>query len=243
MIKTLGKTVVSEVKKVELHLDETILSKLPHIQIGLIRYQGATVSESPKMLKGRIELFLEQLKTEYEPQEIGNIPQIGYFRQCFKALGISPSKYRPSSEALLRRVLQGKPFPFIHSAADVNNFVSLYHLMPCGLYDADQLSGERLVMRLGRPGEAYISLAGKETSAEGKWITADNAGPFGSPIIDADRTKTSLNSTHMLHILYLPDPLKDGQDAHSLLQSVADLFIQMNGGEVLDLKVMKQSSA
>ncbi|GGK31747.1 tRNA-binding protein [Caldalkalibacillus thermarum] len=222
----------------QLTIDEIITSKLPHLKIGLIRYRGATVSESPKMLKGRIELFLEQLKTEHELANISQIPQIDYFRQCFKALGISPSKYRPSSEALLRRVLQGKPFPFIHSAADVNNFVSLYYLMPCGLYDADQLSGSHLTMRLGLPGETYVSLAGKETSAEGKWITADQRGPFGSPIIDADRTKTTLSTTNMLHILYLPDRQKDDQDPLSVLQAIADLFVQMNGGDVVDMKVI-----
>lgn len=227
----------------KLTIDQSILSILPDLRIGFIEYKGITISETPQMLKGRIDLFSDNLRFEYSLEKIKELPHIHYFQSCFKQLGIDPARYRPSSEALLRRILQGKSFPFIHSAADVNNFFSLRYLIPCGLYNAQQIAGDTVVMRLGSADESYVSLAGRETSASGKWVTADQLGPFGSPVIDSERTKVGLDqkNLHLLHIIYLP-PLQEEQEAEKILSSISEMMLHVNGGEVIQATVIPSST-
>ena len=72
----------------------------------------------------------------------------------YKRVGLDPTKRRPSSEALLRRVRKGDPLPRINSMVDVCNWCSLEFQLPYGLYDAAQIEGD-VVLRLGREGESY----------------------------------------------------------------------------------------
>jgi DNA/RNA-binding domain of Phe-tRNA-synthetase-like protein len=223
---------------IQLSIDSGISTKLPQLHVGILQYKQTTVSDSPQMLKGRTELFQESLCLEYSVELLADIPQIEYYRTCFKKLGIDPKRYRPSSEALLKRVLQGKAVPSIHSAADVNNFFSLRYIIPCGLYDLDQLEGNEITMRLGEQHESYQSLSGRETSASGKWITADTVGPFGGPVIDSERTKVSYSSKNILHIIYMPESVQTKNEGERLLSSVADMFLHINGGELEGMKIL-----
>jgi DNA/RNA-binding domain of Phe-tRNA-synthetase-like protein len=223
---------------IQLSIDSGISTKLPQLHVGILQYKQTTVSDSPQMLKGRTELFQESLCLEYSVELLADIPQIEYYRTCFKKLGIDPKRYRPSSEALLKRVLQGKGVPSIHSAADVNNFFSLRYIIPCGLYDLDQIEGNDIMMRLGEQHESYQSLSGRETSAAGTWITADAVGPFGGPVIDSERTKVSYSSKNILHIIYMPESVQTKNNGERLLSSVADMFLHINGGELEGMKIL-----
>jgi DNA/RNA-binding domain of Phe-tRNA-synthetase-like protein len=223
---------------IHLSIDHGISTKLPQLHVGILQYQQTTVSDSPQMLKGRTEFFQESLCLEYNIELLAEIPQIEYYRSCFKKLGIDPKRYRPSSEALLKRVLQGKGVPSINSAADVNNFFSLRYIIPCGLYDLDQIVGNEITMRLGEQYESYQSLSGRETSAAGKWITADEIGPFGGPVVDSERTKVSHSSKNILHVIYLPHSIQNKIEGEKLLSSIVDMFLHINGGELVGLQVV-----
>ncbi len=82
---------------------------------------------------------------------VGAPPVVARTRAAFRALGKDPSRYRPSSEALLRRVAQGKPLFAVNSLVDANNLVSLTSRFPAGAYDLAALPGG-IVLRIGRPG-------------------------------------------------------------------------------------------
>ena len=75
-------------------------------------------------------------------------------RTMYKRVGIDPTKTRPSSEALLRRVRRGDELPRINSLVDVINWCSLETQLPFGLYDLDHIQGD-VTLRLGRDGEEY----------------------------------------------------------------------------------------
>jgi DNA/RNA-binding domain of Phe-tRNA-synthetase-like protein len=222
---------------IQFSIDPGISTKLTQLHVGILQYKQTTVSDSPQMIKGRTELFQESLCLEYSAEQLGDIAEIEYYRSCFKKLGVDPKRYRPSSEALLKRVLQGKGVPSINSAADVNNFFSLRYMIPCGLYDLDQIEGNKITMRLGEQHEAYQSLSGRETSAAGKWITADAVGPFGGPVIDSERTKVSYSSKNILHIIYMPQSIRTKDEGEHLLSSIAEMFLHINGGELEMLQV------
>src|SRR5438105_2546356 len=78
-------------------------------------------------------------------------------RTLYKRIGIDPTKMRPSSEALLRRVRKGDELPRINSLVDVINWCSLESQLPFGLYDLDKILGS-VELRLGRPGEEYAGI-------------------------------------------------------------------------------------
>ena len=115
-----------------------------------------------------------------------NMPQIGPSRQAFKAFGRDPGRVRISSEALYRRVRQGKDLYRVNSAVDANNLVSLETGFSLGTYDLDCLQGD-IVLRLGCEGEAYAGI-GKDTLDLCRMpLLADDQGAFGCPCSDSRR--------------------------------------------------------
>ncbi|MED4870155.1 B3/4 domain-containing protein [Geobacillus stearothermophilus] len=122
-------------------ISEQLKQRLPSGKFGVIRYYHIEVSDSPQMLRGRLELFQESLYIELQEKSIADIPEMVEWRRTFKQIGTDPSRYRPSSESLYRRIQKKSFIPPIHSAADINNFFSLYYKIPLGIYDLDRING------------------------------------------------------------------------------------------------------
>ena len=121
----------------------------------------------------------------------------------YRQLGIDPTRYRPASEALLRRAVKGKEMPQINASVDAANYISLKFLLPLGLYDVEKI-GNKIILREGRPGETYEGLGKPEVRLEGKYVLADEEGPFGNPSSDSKRASVDLNSTKLLMVIFAP---------------------------------------
>jgi DNA/RNA-binding domain of Phe-tRNA-synthetase-like protein len=199
---------------------------VPQFKIGTITYHDIAISDSPQMIKGRFQLFLESLKLE--DKTAADYPGVAEYRSVFKKLGIDPSRYRPASEALLRRVLSGKELPPINSGVDVNNFFSIRFAIPIGLYNLDKLEGD-VEVRIGDAKDTYEGLNGREMNMEGKLLSADSLGAFGSPIVDSKRTMVDETVANALHIVYL-QPSMEESEAREMLESMVKMFTQVNGG-------------
>ncbi|MEO8483680.1 MAG: phenylalanine--tRNA ligase beta subunit-related protein [Acidobacteriota bacterium] len=124
-------------------------------------------------------------------------------RSMYKAVGLDPTKVRPSSEALVRRVRRGEPLPRINTAVDVVNWCSMESQLPFGLYDATRIEGE-IVLRLGRDGEAYPGIRKDVVHVAGRLTVADDAGPFGNPTSDSARTMVTCATTCLFVVIYAP---------------------------------------
>jgi DNA/RNA-binding domain of Phe-tRNA-synthetase-like protein len=124
-------------------------------------------------------------------------------RMKYKRVGLDPTKRRPSSEALLRRVRKGEPLPRINSMVDVCNWCSLEFQLPYGLYDAARLHGD-VVLRLGREGESYAGIRKDDVHVGGRITLADSAGPFGNPTSDSARTMVTTGTTRALLVVFAP---------------------------------------
>ncbi|GAE25739.1 hypothetical protein JCM9140_1747 [Halalkalibacter wakoensis JCM 9140] len=213
---------------INVSIDESISSKIPTFKIGTIQYNHIVIDDSPQMLKGRLQFFQETLKVELETKELTDYKGISEWRQTFKDLGISASKYRPSHEALYRRIKKGQPLPLVHSAVDLNTFFSLEYAIPLGIYDAAQIEGD-VTFRLGTEHDQYEGVNGRLNHMEGKLISADSTGAFGSPIVDSTRTKVTTNTTSALHLFYLR-PSMESEEANALLEAAGNMFTQVHGG-------------
>jgi DNA/RNA-binding domain of Phe-tRNA-synthetase-like protein len=124
-------------------------------------------------------------------------------RTMYKRVGIDPTKTRPSSEALLRRVRKGDPLPRINSMVDVCNWCSFEFQLPYGLYDAAHIDGD-VTLRIGREGESYPGIRKDDVHVGGRITLADAAGPFGNPTSDSARTMVTAATTSALVVVFAP---------------------------------------
>lgn len=143
-------------------------------------------------------------------------PVVQGVRRLFRAAGCDPTRHRPSSEALLRRVRKTGELPAIHPLVDLNNLVSLELMVPCCVIDAGAVAPP-FELRVGRRGEAMSSLRGP-FNLEGKPVLADRRGPFGTPITDAERVKVTPASGEVWLVAYLVSKLLAAADAEAVLR-------------------------
>jgi DNA/RNA-binding domain of Phe-tRNA-synthetase-like protein len=125
-------------------------------------------------------------------------------RTMYKRVGLDPTKTRPSSEALLRRVRKGETLPRINAMVDVCNWCSLEFQVPYGLYDLAQVVGDTIEMRLGRDGESYAGIRKDDVHVAGRICMADARGPFGNPTSDSARTMVTPATTRALVVVFAP---------------------------------------
>ncbi len=170
------------------------------VRLGCIRARVAVAKNSTALgqaLRLEAELRVESL----EKHAITEISAIAAARQAFKALGKDPSRYRVSSEALLRRLDQGKALYRINTVVDTNNLVSLHSGMSAGSYRIDALIPP-LVLRKAGSGESYEAIGRGPFNLENLPVLADTQGPFGSPTSDSERAKITLNTEKVLIVIY-----------------------------------------
>ena len=139
------------------------------------------------------------------PGSLAVDPTVAALRKLFKAAGCDPGRYRPSSEALLRRVLQGEELPWIHVLVDLNNCLSVKLRVPCCVVDEARLEPP-VALRAGRAGEVLDSMRGP-LNLEGKPLLEDRRGPFGTPNSDSERVKVRPETKPASLVAYLPTGL------------------------------------
>ena len=172
---------------------------------------------------------LDSLLAEAEAKvRITPPPESAAVRTMYKRVGLDPTKTRPSSEALLRRVRKGDTIPRINSLVDIVNWCSLEFQLPYGLYDFAKVSGP-VTMRLGRDGESYAGIRKDDVNVGGRITVADGAGPFGNPTSDSARTMVTPATTEALVMVYAPAEILRMQTAR-VLDVTAQRIAQIVGG-------------
>jgi DNA/RNA-binding domain of Phe-tRNA-synthetase-like protein len=124
-------------------------------------------------------------------------------RALYRRFGIDPTRVRPSSEALLRRLKKGEALPRVNSLVDVANALSVQLQVPVGLYDLDKVRGDELAIRLGADGESYTGIGKEKVNVAGRICVADAEGPCGNPSSDSARTMITLATERAAWIYFL----------------------------------------
>ena len=161
----------------------------------------------------------ERARAAFAGIEPSSHPTLAAVRKLFRAAGCDPTRYRPSSEALLRRILKGEDLPAIHPLVDLNNCLSVELAVPISVAATGSFTPP-VTLRAGRPGETYESLRGP-FNLEGKPLLADSVGPFSTPITDSQRGKVHDGTTQAWLAVYLPagvvEPAEAREKLHALL--------------------------
>ena len=160
----------------------------------------------------------ERARSRFEPESLSSHPTVAAVRGLFRAAGCDPTRYRPSSEALLRRVLKGEDLPAIHPLVDLNNCLSVELAVPSCVAGEGTFTPP-LVLRAGRAGESYESLRGP-FNLEGKPLLADAEGPFSTPITDSQRVKVQEGMGSAWMVAYLPRGMVPPEAVRSTLDGL-----------------------
>lgn len=213
----------------EVSIDPKIIEILPDFKLGIIHYNNITVSDSPQMLKGRLQLFQEQLYFDLDEKDLYDFPGLLEWKLAWKALGADPNRYRPSAEALFRRIRKQNYLAPVHSGVDMNSFLSLQYEIPLGLYDTDKIEGD-IELTLGTAEDQFEGLNNRINTPENILVTKDSEGAFGSPYVDSKRTVVTEDTVNALHVFYLR-PSMDRDTGLQLLTAASNMFTGINGGD------------
>lgn len=124
-------------------------------------------------------------------------------RAMYRRVGLDPTRTRPSSEALLRRLRKGERLPSINNLVDVINWCSVESQVPFGLYDLAAIDAD-VVVRLGHDGEGYEGIRKDHVNVAGRLVVADAAGAFGNPTSDSARAMVTDATRGVLVVLFFP---------------------------------------
>ncbi len=191
------------------------------LSCGVIVIEPLKVFDNPGVGETTQKAGLE-LKQKYAgllPSEISGLSEA---RKLYKSFGMDPSRYRPSSEALLRRVMKGKDLYQINSAVDSCNLACLKFLLPVGMYDLSLVQGD-VFLRPGVPGESYPGIRKGEVNLSGRLGLFDKEGPFGSPTSDSARTCVSEKTTRILAVIMATNLFPESE-MQKALTIFSDLF-------------------
>ncbi len=217
-----------QVIDMKIQADQTLFEKVPDLKFGILHYNRISTAEAPGMLKGRIGYFYQEMQIDLEDKNVTDIPGVAEWRKVWKAFGKDPGRYRPSAEALIRRLKKGQMPGEINLGVDLNNFFSIREGIPCGLYDLSAVSGD-ITIRTGIAEDEYEGLNGRLNNLENLLLTSDAQGPFGSPFVDSKRTAVTEQTTEALHVLFL-QPSMSVEEAEGLLEETGIFFTSATGG-------------
>ena len=201
------------------------------VRLGVIEGEGLRVRDHDARMWEEIDRLAQRLKALYTGREPSQVEALAPARELYKRVGMDPTRYRPSSEALLRRILKDQGLPRINTLVDVNTWCSLEFLLPIGLHDLDKVRGD-LLLRRGTAGEGYEAIGRGWFSLEGKLTLADQLGPCGSPTSDSQRTMITLNTRRCLMVIYAPASYPPDRLSNHV-RVAADRIAQYNGGQIV----------
>jgi DNA/RNA-binding domain of Phe-tRNA-synthetase-like protein len=185
---------------IDISIYEELKKVCPKITLGCIEASVTVENSSDGLLKD-IDDYCNVLNEEINIENLSELPQIKDGRDVYKKLGKAPSKYRLSSEALIRRVLQGKGLYRINNIVDINNLISLKSKFPVGSYNIDHLHSPISLM-IGKEGEQYKGIGKDLLNISNLPILTDSIGSFGSPTSDSERAMITSDVNKILICIY-----------------------------------------
>lgn len=195
----------------------------------------ATVRNTPysEGLWEEINAFTGQLTATAQMEDIKRQPVIAATREAYKRCGKDPGRYRPSAEALRRRLMRGIPLYQIDTLVDLINLVSLRTGHSIGGFDADKIQGTSLELGIGKANEPFEGIGRGVLNIEGLPVYRDAVGGIGTPSSDDERTKMEIGTTHILAIVNGYNGKEGLQEAAEMIQSLLENYAESDSSEIL----------
>lgn len=196
-------------------IDSHMKELWPAVRVGCLQYQVQVEKKNPELWAYLKKEIYKKAKDAIFDYGVNEIPNIKESRAAYKAFGKDPSRYRVSSEALIRRIGQGKGLYEVNTVVDVNNLISIESGFSVGSYDTARM-GEDLVFRIGEAGETYKGIGKEEIKIDALPVLADEQGAIGSSTSDSERAMITEDAQEVLTLIY---SFSDNQDLEKALES------------------------
>ena len=178
-----------------------------------------------------IHALEKRFRAELTTESLKELSGIAATRRVYKACGKDPSRYRPASEQLIRRMLQGKELYQIDTLVDLVNLASIAYGYSIGGFDADKFVGDTLTLGVGREGEPYEGIGRGMLNIAGLPVYRDAQGGVGTPTSDNERTKMTIGTTHLLVLINGYDGNEERVMANArYIQELIKRYAQSDGG-------------
>ena len=211
----------------------------PEIESVCPTFVGAAVeaqvtnSSYCEALWDEIHALEDKYRQELTTESLKQLPGIAATRSVYKACGKDPSRYRPASEQLIRRMLQGKELYQIDTLVDLVNLASIAFGYSIGGFDADKFVGDTLTLGVGREGEPYEGIGRGPINIAGLPVYRDAEGGVGTPTSDHERTKMTLSTTHLVVLINGYDGNEERVIANAkFIQELLRRYCQSDGGSI-----------
>lgn len=175
-------------------IDRGVSDKFPELSVLVRCVKGVVVKPFDENLEKFKEEICAEVRRKYTLEGVKDVATFRAYRDFFWRLGVDPTKNRPASEALIRRILAGKGFPKINTLVDAYNLASVVSEVALAAFDTDKLLGKEVIMRLAKKGETFLGIGMKEPiSLEGGEVVLENANTLIAiyPYRDAERSKVT----------------------------------------------------
>jgi lysyl-tRNA synthetase, class I len=216
-----------------LTFDETFSKTYPSAIVGVAVIKDISIEKShPELETAKAELITEL--SGLNNQAIGEFPEITSYRQMYKQMGIDWHSRRPSPEALLRRIAQGKDLYSINTCVDAYNLAVIRNRVSVGAFDLDHVQFPT-TLKIANGGEEILLLGDKEakTIKAGEVSYFDQTGPYNLDYNYRDAQRTMVRD-ETKNILINVDGVHDITRAQveKTLQETIDLITTYCGGTV-----------
>lgn len=210
----------------QLTISSELASRCPQIALGILRYT-ANVQASSEELNNKISLTVNDIQNNYKLEDIAKHQQIANTRKAYKILGKSPSEYRNSAEALLRRVVKRLGLYKVNNVVDTGNLFSILTGFSAGSYDLNKITGN-ITLNHAPEGTHYEGIG--KTSVNVGFLPAlyDNTSAFGNPCSDSLRTSVTENAHEILTVIYAFCPQSELTTALEEYAQLLELYCQAN---------------
>lgn len=200
--------------------------------VGACVEAGVVNTPYSEALWKEIEALGQRYRQVLTTETLKEMTSIAATRRVYKACGKDPSRYRPASEALIRRVLQGKNLYQRDTLVDLINLASIAYGYSIGGFDADKFVGETLTLGIGREGEPYEGIGRGMINIHGLPVYRDAEGGVGTPTSDNERTKMTLETRHLLVLIngYDGNVERVSENAE-YIQELLRKYCQSDGGK------------
>jgi DNA/RNA-binding domain of Phe-tRNA-synthetase-like protein len=182
-----------------IEISNRIREACPHLALAIITCE-VTNPETSAALWGELEDEIQRFRETYALEDINKRPTIAATRSISKSLGKDPNRYRPSAEALCRRIIRDIPIYKVSTLVDIINLVSIRSGFSIGGFDADLIQGD-VKLDAGTVSDDFEAIGRGKLNVEGLPLYKDQVGGIGTPTSDNERTKLSPDTTQLLVVI------------------------------------------
>ena len=217
---------------ININIDKKLSDKI-NVHIASIEAKVKT-KQSDKELLELINKKCKDLKETIEFDEVIKLKNILSSRNAYKKLGKDPSRYRLSSESLVKRIIKGNDLYYVNNIVDINNLISLHTCYSVGTYDLDKVKGS-ITFTVGEENERYEGIGRGSINLENLPVFEDEEGKFGSTTSDSVKAMITNDTNHILMNIIA---FEEDDNLENYLEYAKKLLIKFADATIIDTKMI-----